>query len=990
MSSPNETVDTLLVTLASMGFDLDRGQAAIRAGKLSVHEAVEWLLQGGDKLQEIPSRSTPTLSLRPSQGSSQPQDYLPFSLPPVSIPSTSSSAAPPAAPSSPQPPPGNSSEDVKVVSRYSLDDKKREDKNRWEREQRQELSAKYKEERMRKKKAHTQVLREIEEDRKAKQLKTPKDVPSAGAAPSMASPPALSSSASADTASSGSCKGEGAEDRMDTQEAQAGDTKSGSDTPKSVTPCTLQIRLPSGQHTREHFVSDSSLNDVITRLREQHPSLGDNIELLQPFPRKVFSIEELSSSLHQLGLTPSGTLVVRSGSPSQAQAPSLPVELNTGQPPPVPLPEFRAGGRVELMPPPPASASIPQPHQWGRGQAVGGGSESEEGETSNRAAVDEANLETPEEPMREEDQGFGGGGGGGGAEGMAFDEAGLGRRERAFGEEEEEEILQEADMFDEEPPELDDFADLLGGGRGQWPGGRGRGQHAWGEGRRLNDGEGRRFDYGFAQPHRNEEGEDGEEMEMAPSPARIAAAALQRLDNTGPTPAAAPTSPPTEKPVPSLLNLCIKCSCKRLENPQSGVTKLEAVPPNLAEKLLKELKTTGHLRPKTLMMFTPCHLQRLNLDCYKYATNDLMQTVRPHVNLSHLSLASCTFITDQGLQHITSLKKLQQLNLCNNKNLTDKIFNVVKEFPMLNVLLLGGTSVTDDGIETLTADPPPGLSSLNLNETKITDTALLYLARLPIVNLTVEHTQVKTLEHVGNLTHLVFLNVARNRLTKEALLNLHRLPNLKALSIVNIESPMGDEALACLQGLQLVRLSLPDRHTVTDVGLKSIAGMQLTQLDLADFIHVTDEGIHHLADMTTLQMLNLSNTKITGAGMTHLTGLKMLGELHLDRTDVDDEGAKEIGKLKMLLVLSMAATKITDKLLLSGALNGCVLLSKLNLSRTDLTDRGISLLSFKYLELLNLDYTCVSATCANSLTQCPNLKVVRTNNLRNPRVLDQD
>lgn len=71
-------------------------------------------------------------------------------MPPTSVPTVPSPSGP-AVPSVEQTPSG-SSESENVVSRFSLTDKKREDKNRWEREQREQLSAKYKDERMRKKK----------------------------------------------------------------------------------------------------------------------------------------------------------------------------------------------------------------------------------------------------------------------------------------------------------------------------------------------------------------------------------------------------------------------------------------------------------------------------------------------------------------------------------------------------------------------------------------------------------------------------------------------------------------------------------------------------------------------------------------------------------------------------------------------------------------------------------------------------------------------
>ncbi|XP_063952829.1 uncharacterized protein LOC129255729 isoform X1 [Lytechinus pictus] len=995
MSTPNDsTLDSLLVTLASMGFDLDQGQAAIQAGKLTVHEAVEWLLQGGNRNQELSSRPTPTLSLRPSSqaqqsssSSSRDENYLPFSMPPTSVPTDPS--PPGSALSSAEQTPTGSNDSEKVVSRFSLTDKKREEKDRWEREQREQLSAKYKEERMRKKKAHDKVLKEIEDDRKAKQLKTPSHPsptsPTASGAQSMMSSAVKDTPATASSSSETPLKSSSQNVSPECKEAEDAAKEKEQTAPKPPVNCILQIRLPSGQHMRETFSSSTSLSDVITKIKEHHSSLGDNVELMQPFPRKVFSAEEVTKSLHELGLTPSGSLVVTTGSPSQAQAPGLPEDLNTGQPSSGRLPGFRSGGRIEPMPPLPPQGVQPPVHRWGQGHALG--EATGERRVEEEPGEEEGEMEREAVAMEmEENAGEGLYGRDYGDERMAVDEAGLGGGLQEDGVEDEEMEDDDRGMVDmwgqAVPPELAGM--IAGGGR---PGGQGFGQHVWGEGRRLDaDGPGR-FDYGFAQAQGED---DGEGEEVAPSPARIAAAALQRLVNVAPPPPSQ-TSPPTERPIPTLLDMCVKCTSKRLEGHQTGFSRLEAVPPMVAERLLTELKKSGHLRPKTLMMFVPCHLQRLALDCYKYTTNELLQTVRPHIHLSSLNLASCPLITDQGLQHITSLKKLQHLNLSNNKSLTDKVFQTLQVFSSLSTLLLEGTSVTDAGIEAFVAVPPPNLTNLSLNRTGVTDLAILFLARLSkLRNLGLEQTQVKSLEHIGHLSQLVSLNLSRNRLESDALLRLHQVPTLKVLHISHVEGITGDQALVCLQGLQLLQLSLPDRHTTTDNGLKCIAGMSLCSIDLTDYIHITDAGIHHLADMTSLRKLTITNTKVTSAGMQYLNGLIDLLEFHLDRTSVDDQGVTVIGQLNKLQVLSMAETKITDKFLLSNVINSCPHLSRLNLSRTDISDKGIIKLSLPYLTHLILDYTCVSVDCAQNLTKCPRLKVIRTNNLRHPRVLDQN
>ena len=48
-------------------------------------------------------------------------------------------------------------------------------------------------------------------------------------------------------------------------------------------------------------------------------------------------------------------------------------------------------------------------------------------------------------------------------------------------------------------------------------------------------------------------------------------------------------------------------------------------------------------------------LRKLVLDCYPYTTNELLTALRLHVYLTHLSLGSCSLITDRGLQPLIGI-----------------------------------------------------------------------------------------------------------------------------------------------------------------------------------------------------------------------------------------------------------------------------------------------------------------------------------------------
>ncbi|PIK41874.1 hypothetical protein BSL78_21271 [Apostichopus japonicus] len=512
-----------------------------------------------------------------------------------------------------------------------------------------------------------------------------------------------------------------------------------------------------------------------------------------------------------------------------------------------------------------------------------------------------------------------------------------------------------------------------------------RGPHDWGEGQKLQGdaaGQGQ---------------EDGEQMDESPDSAVVAAAALQRLTTSCHGNAEVNEGTATDKPISSLSDMCFKSVLKSIDtkpDQQATPVHLEAIPNHVAVKLLNELKRSGSLRPKILQLFLPCHLRDLSLDCYKYATNDLLQCVSRHAFLTRLSLTACQFITDQGLLSLTSLKRLQLLNLCNNWQVTDKVFHLVTELSNLTTLILEGTSVTDAGLKTLTSGSNKMLTTLNLNRTSVTDVGVASLTNLPNLSvLGLEKTLIKHLEGVSVLCKLRSLNISRNSLVGTSEFKcLQKLTGLCVLNVGQMEDMMGDAVLFFLAGLGLKQLTLPDRHTTTDEGLKHISNLPLVTLDLTDYIHITDKGIEHIGKIQSLKKLSLSNVKITDASMHHIAGLSELIDLNLDRTLVTNTGAMQLHSLKRLQELSLAETKITSKLLKNGCLNKCVHLTHLNLSRTNVSSVGIKCLILPKLTHLNLDQTYVKVSEKEELMRrCPSIKVLRLTGLKEPpRFLDDE
>lgn len=124
---------------------------------------------------------------------------------------------------------------------------------------------------------------------------------------------------------------------------------------------------------------------------------------------------------------------------------------------------------------------------------------------------------------------------------------------------------------------------------------------------------------------------------------------------------------------------------------------LACLTPELAELLLSHMARERLLRPRTLELFFGCPLQMFVLNCYPYSTNELLRQLRAFTALKHLSLVNSPLITgeaprsgssrvvfrtrrltllhacrpDSGLSILSSLVKLQHLNLASCSKLTD-------------------------------------------------------------------------------------------------------------------------------------------------------------------------------------------------------------------------------------------------------------------------------------------------------------------------------
>ncbi|XP_052245396.1 uncharacterized protein LOC127854414 isoform X2 [Dreissena polymorpha] len=920
--------------MMAMGFDLKDCQDAINFGKTSVEAAVEWIVAGKPGLVANVGGSVasePRLTLRQTNSAFiNDSSFAAFHKPhpiPESTAATSDQSdafksnqreeADVTSQSAEASSSTDQSEDSGIISRMHMSDTQRQYRQRFEQKKMDKAKKQVVQEKRKQKEEHSRILKEIAEDREKKKLITHAPTHS-----------------DESQASHRSEQGKGSVTLV-TSTSQAATSRE----------CLLQIRLPDGRSLRTSFNPDATLQDAWTFAAvDKYPR--STFSFIQPFPRHEFSREEMTKSLAELGLTPTGSLVIQK---TQAHTESTansgltePME-STSSPQNPAISPHRVPPMFDVLQPPTHVSPAPRGHNWGQGFAV-----------NQEPTVNDLDED---EPMEEE-------------EGPPIPDPALGLG---------------GHHFPQPPPDvmggMEQMLGMMGGGAG-YHGAGGNQQVFGGVGQRLvpegHPGHGT----GYQQrSSRHLALEHAQARQAHPPPGQGQGHGAGQQPGTslsGHTPA-------TQHQVPTLLQLALKHVAARLNDPRHQILSLAGIPEEMAQIILGFLIKEKLLKPKTLNAFIPCYLLKLILDCYPYTTNEVLHSIRLHTHLRHLSLSSCPLITDQGLNCLNSLKKLRRLNISCCPQLTNKCLSSLYNMPELTLLNLEQTGITDSGIIEYLDSKPPCLQHLVLNRTSATQAIFSHIhtgvPHLKILSL--EGSEVSDLQGVEGCRDLESLNISNTAVTNESLRFLAQLSSLTSLNVANTEEVNGDTCLKELQGLKLLTLVLPSRHTTTNSGMQYITGFSLVSLDLTNYINIGDEGMEYVTRVKSLKKLILSNTKVTDKGMLYLENLRNLEILHLDRCLITDQGASIIGELKNLMELSLASTGITSKFLLTGRCNSCVNLSKLNLSRTMVTKRGVLALSLPFLQMLNLDGTKVTPDLGVVMVQgCPKLTQMLMRNLQ--------
>ncbi len=257
--------------------------------------------------------------------------------------------------------------------------------------------------------------------------------------------------------------------------------------------------------------------------------------------------------------------------------------------------------------------------------------------------------------------------------------------------------------------------------------------------------------------------------------------------------------------------------------------------------------------------------------------------------LERLDLSE-TRITDVGLESLTPLEGVRELNLYFAEFVSEFGLANLKQWTNLEKLNLRGTMVRSRVFETLVG--LENLRELDLSHTRITDDGF---------------------DQLASLRRLESLAIGSNRLDGLGLEALKLLPSLRELDLRGVQ-----RVDSGLWGLPLTRRNLERLAELTQLEVLLLGGATITDVgadrpgredaERAELLH-----LELLASLKKLKKLDLSRQPVTVDGIDFLSDLPELRELNLGQClRVDDGVVKLLASLKNLESVYLAGTSLTD------------------------------------------------------------------------------
>lgn len=251
-------------------------------------------------------------------------------------------------------------------------------------------------------------------------------------------------------------------------------------------------------------------------------------------------------------------------------------------------------------------------------------------------------------------------------------------------------------------------------------------------------------------------------------------------------------------------------------------------------------------------------------------------------DLIELDLSSNANMSGQILKPISTMKKLQQLSLVQNR-LNEIGTRKLSKLQDLRVLDLRGNMEAGDMTLEILADLPK-LKAFKHRSTVVSDYGLELLSR----SATLENMLIQD---------FAITNASGKYLAK--------LKSLSQLEIFRCQG-FGSQGVLALKGLNLQRLTLRDLPTMDDSALDVLKDLpKLKKLYLHEMSGITDEGLKQIAAVETLELLDIwSIPRMTDASVEVIAKLPNLKELTIRSTAVTDAAVDKLLAMPKLQILT--------------------------------------------------------------------------------------
>lgn len=249
--------------------------------------------------------------------------------------------------------------------------------------------------------------------------------------------------------------------------------------------------------------------------------------------------------------------------------------------------------------------------------------------------------------------------------------------------------------------------------------------------------------------------------------------------------------------------------------------------------------------------------------------------------------------------------------------------------------------------------------------------------------LSLSGSELKSLNHLSNLTALQFLKIDGVQTQIIDISPLSKLKNLTALALSS-KVKIDLSPLSSLPGL--IKLSLDCKSSFNINTLNSIKSLSIQNLEKSQFEKVGQlrqlqdlnlsgkqiDSIETIQSLTNLRTLNLNNTKVND--ISSLANIQSLKSLHCYGSNVED--LRPLSNLMNLAYLDISSTKVVDL----SPLSTLPMLQTLYCSNTQIRDLS-PLSDLKKLQSLSCDSTQIS-----DLRPISNLTKLKTLSLSNTKI----